>query len=152
MLFLHQKREKDMCSCFQNTCAIPTLLIFRFSQNCLASGLFTNLNILRGNNEFSLWVHLEKLRNCDEALKTLWLWRPCMMFSTLSLSPFASIQRKETKKSDVLCLRWFFCIFSQEFVPDCVCVCFEFVCIFHERTCMCVVAHIFKSTATENCS
>ena len=45
-----KREEKNMSPCFQNSSAFPTLLIFRFSQNCLASGLFTNLNILRGNN------------------------------------------------------------------------------------------------------
>ena len=65
-----REKRKNMCSCFQMP-AFPTLLIFRFSQNCFAGGLFTNLNILRGNNEFSLLVHIEKLRKCDEALKTL---------------------------------------------------------------------------------
>ena len=66
-----REEKKNMCSCFQNSSVFPTLPIFRFPQNCLASGLFTNLNILRGNDEFSLLVHLEKLRKCDEALKTL---------------------------------------------------------------------------------
>ena len=47
----NRREEKKACVRVSKISLIfCSLLIFRFSQNCLASGLFTNLNILRGNN------------------------------------------------------------------------------------------------------